>query len=134
MKSPAFAPATVMLEMVSAMLPLLVSVMLWAAVAIVTGSLPKLSAVADRLAMAAVPVPFRLTVCGLPAALSLMATAALRVLMVEGVKDTVTLQVAAGAREAPQLLLWLKSPAFVPVTAMLEMVSAMLPLFVRVTL
>lgn len=43
-------------------------------------------------------------------------------------KTTLMVQLALGARVWPQVLVWLKSPAFVPVTAMLTMFSVAFPL------
>ena len=54
---------------------------------------------------AGVVTPVRLTVCGLPGALSPMLRAAFRVPCAVGVKVTLTWQEALTARVAPQLLL-----------------------------
>ncbi len=64
------------------------------------------------------PVPERLTVCGLPLALSVMLTEAVRVPVAEGVKVTLIVQLAPAATELPHVLVCAKSPALVPVTAM----------------
>jgi hypothetical protein len=85
----------------------------------------------------AIPVPERLTLWGLPAASSLMATLALSLPVVEGVKVTVMVQLALAARvPAPtgQVLVWAKSLALVPVSPMLLMVRGAVPLLVSVTL
>ena len=74
-----------------------------------------------------VPVPVRLTDWGLPVALSVMARAAVRLLAVDGVKVTLMVQLAPAATELPQLLVWAKSPALVPKTAMLVTLKAELP-------
>jgi len=78
-------------------------------------------------------VPVRLTLCGLPVALSVMARAAARPPAAEGVKVTLMVQLAPAATLDPQLLVWAKSLALVPKTAMLEMLRAELPELVRVT-
>ena len=83
--------------------------------------------------MGAAPVPFSWTSCGEPAELSVIVKVALRLPAAAGVKDTTTVQVASAARLAPQLLTMLKSPEFVPPTAMEAIDSAKLPLFVKVT-
>jgi len=70
------------------------------------------------------PVPLKLIVCGLPAALSVMVTEAVRGPLWDGLKVTVMVQLAPSGRPVPQVLVWLKSVAFVPVTAMLLMVNA----------
>ena len=78
------------------------------------------------------PVPERLTVCGLPVALSVRVTAAVRVPLAVGVKVTLIVQLAPAATLDPQLLVWAKSPALVPVSAMLVMLKAALPVLFRV--
>ncbi len=78
---------------------------------------------------AMVPVPVSETVCGLPLALSVTETAPVREPATVGVKVTEIVQVPAAATDAPQVLVWLKSP----LAAMLVMVSAADPLFVSVT-
>lgn len=70
------------------------------------------------------PVPLKLIVCGLPAALSVMVTEAVRGPLWAGLKVTVMVQLAPAARPVPHVLVWLKSAVLVPVTAMLLMVDA----------
>ena len=77
-------------------------------------------------------MPVRLTLWGLPVALSVKVTAAVRVPLAAGVKVTLIVQLAPAATELPQLLVWAKSPGFVPVSAMLVTVKAALPVLVRV--
>jgi len=71
----------------------------------------------------AVPIPLKVTVCGLLVALSVMVTAAVRVLMVVGLKVTLIEQLAPAASDVPQLLVSEKSFVFVPVMAMLVIVT-----------
>jgi hypothetical protein len=72
--------------------------------------------------------------CGLPAALSVMVTAAARAPAPVGVNVTEIVQVPLlAATELPQVLLCAKSPLFAPVTAMLVMVSGPFPELVNVT-
>ena len=80
-----------------------------------------------------VPVPVRLTDCGLPVALSVTVTAAVGVPLALGVKVTLIVQLAPAATELPQVLIWEKSLALVPVTARLEIVSVVPPVLVSVT-
>ena len=80
-----------------------------------------------------VPVPERLTDWGLPVALSVRARAAARLPAAEGVKVTLTVQLEPAATLDPQLLVWAKSPALVPETAMLVTLKAALPELVRTT-
>jgi hypothetical protein len=91
--------------------------------------------VGERLTEGAalVPVPVKLTVCGLPAALSEMLRVPLRVPVAVGVKVTVIVQSAPAATELPQLLVSAKSPALVPVTARLAILKMALPVLDRVT-
>ena len=82
---------------------------------------------------AACPVPVSVTICGEPAALSLMVSEALRLPVVVGVKVTEIVQLPPGATLPPQVLVWAKSPGLVPVTAMLVMVRAPDPVLLSVT-
>jgi hypothetical protein len=82
---------------------------------------------------ALVPVPVRLTLWGLPVALSVRVTAALRVPPTPGVKVRLTVQLAPAATPDPQVLVWAKSPGLAPVSAMLVRVKAALPVLFRVT-
>ncbi len=96
-----------MLEMVSAALPLLVSVTLCAGLVVPTAWLPKLRLVDDRLTAGAelvlVPLPDRPTDCGLPLALSVIVTAAVSVPVAVGVKVTLMVQLAPAARVAVEI-------------------------------
>lgn len=65
--------------------------------------------------------------------MSVIVTDPLRAPVAVGVKVTLMVQVAPAATEAPQVFVCVKFPALVPVTVMLVMFSAPLPLFVRVT-
>ncbi len=79
--------------------PVLLKVMACGALLVVMGWLAKVKLVGDTLAMgAAVPVPVKLMVCGLPAALSAMETEAIRVPVAVGVKVTLRVQFAPAAR------------------------------------
>ncbi len=84
------------------------------------------------LTAGAVPVPVRLTLCGLPAALSVRVIAAARVPLAAGVKVTLIVQLAPTATLDPQLLDWAKSLALAPVSARLVRLKAALPELVRV--
>jgi hypothetical protein len=77
----------------------------------------------------ALPVPVMAADCGEPAALSTTETEAERLAAEVGVKVTVMVQVAPAARDAPQVFVWPKLLAFVPVMEMLVMVRAALPGF-----
>lgn len=79
------------------------------------------------------PKPAKLTVCGLPLALSAMLIEATRDPVAEGVKVTLMVQLPPAGTEVPQVLLCAKSLAFAPVIEMLVMLKAMLPPLVRLT-
>ena len=92
--------------------------------------MPKLRLAGEKLIPGAVvPVPVRATVCGLPVALSVTVIAPVRAPAAVGVKITEMLQVAAAATDAPQVLVWLKSP----LAAMLVIESVAVPVLVSVT-
>src|SRR5207237_2751834 len=85
---------------------------------------------------ALVPLPLKATVCGLPVALSVILTLALRVPVAVGVKVALMVQEAPAASVLELLghvLVWAKSALLVPVRAMLLMVRAAVPLLVNVT-
>jgi hypothetical protein len=95
--------------------------------------LRKAKAFALRLAVGLVPVPVRVTVCGLPVALSEMVTVAVRLPTAAGVKITLIVQLPCTASELPQVDVSGKSEALAPVTAMLLKFKVALPLLVMVT-
>src|SRR5271170_3514385 len=107
-----------MLAMAKLAFPELVRVTDCAALVLSRFWFPKAMLAAERLADGPLPVPVRATVCGLPVRLSAMLTEAVRVPATVGTKATEIVQLAATAREAPQVLVWIKSPAFVPVMVM----------------
>src|SRR5712692_2717892 len=93
--------------MLSAALPVLVSVTVCAALVVLIVWLANVRLAGDRLTAGAaveVPVPVRPTECGLPLALSVMVTAAVRVPVAVVVNVTEIVQLALAASEAGQLL------------------------------
>ena len=87
----------------------------------------------DTVMDVAIPVPESGTVCGLPGALSANDRLALSAVANDGVKVTETVQVPAAASVVVHVLEEIKkSAALVPVTVMLEIFSAAVPVFVRV--
>jgi len=120
-----------MAVMLNAAVPTLVSVTTLAALMVPTVTEPKFKLAGARLAV--VPTPVRGTICGLPLALSVTLRDALRAPAVVGANFTLKVQLAPAAREAPQVCVWEKSVAFVPVMAIVVMVNAVVPTFVRVT-
>ena len=97
--------------MLKAALPVLLRVTVWAVLVVPTDWLPKARLVGERpstgavpVAALCVPVPERLTVCGLPRALSVILTEALRLALAEGVNVTLIVQLAPAATELPHVL------------------------------
>lgn len=93
-----------------------------------TAWLPKARLAAERVTAGPTPVPLRTTVCGPPAALSLMTKSPLVLPVTEGLKVTLMVQFAPAATLDPQPLVCAKSA----VGVMLLMVKAALPLLARV--
>jgi hypothetical protein len=87
----------------------------------------------ERLAIAVVPVPVRLTVWGLLATLSVRVTVAVRAPLAAGVKVTLIVQLVPAATELPHVLVSAKSLALAPVTARLVTLKAALPVLLKVT-
>jgi hypothetical protein len=116
----AVEPVIMMPLMLSVVLPVLLSVVV-SGLALALFTLPK-----PRLAglnSTTVPVPVRLTVCGLPAALSVIDNVPVRVALSVGLKVTLMVQRASAARLEPQVFVWLKPP----LVAILVILSAILP-------
>jgi len=80
-----------------------------------------------------VPVPLRLTVCGLNGALSATANVAVRDPPCIGVNVTLIVQLAPGASELPHVVLRAKSAGSVPVKLMLVILRDAVPKLVSVT-
>jgi hypothetical protein len=102
-KSPLLVPVSAILVKLIAVLLVLFNVTTCGAVVVPTFSFPKLRLVAEKLRAELVPVPPRVTVCGLPAALSVMVTLAVRFPFVAGVKVTLMVQLVLAARDVPQV-------------------------------
>jgi len=79
------------------------------------------------------PVPVKAMLCGEPAALSVIVTAAVSAPVAVGAKCPWIEQLAPTARLVPQLLAKTNEDALVPVTAMLVIVNAAAPVLVIVT-
>ncbi len=95
-----------MLLMLSVAVPLLVSVTACAALVVPTCWLLKVSVLLDNVTAGAIPVPLRLTLCGLFGALSVIDTVPVRVPVAVGVKVTLMVQLAPATTEAPQVFVW----------------------------
>ena len=120
-----------MAVIVNVVVPTLVNVIVFAGLAVPMATVPKFKLLGESFAV--VPIPVNVTFCGLPAALSVMARAALRVPDAVGLKVTLMLQLAPTAIELPQVVVREKSPAFVPVIAIAVIVNVAVPVFLRVT-
>ena len=122
------SPLAEMPVMVSGPVPLFVRVTVCAALVVPMFCPAKVRLVGDRPAEGTVPVPLRLAVCGLPAALSVTLTVPVRVPVADGVKVTLMLQLLPAASVLPQLLVCAKSL----LAAMLAIASDPVPLLLRV--
>ena len=123
-----------MLVMFNAALPVLFRVTVWAVLVVPTDWFPKAKLVDERLTTAAalVPVPEKVTAWGLPLTLSVMDSEAVRLPLAAGLNVTPTEQLALAGSALPQVLVWVKSLALAPVSAMLVMLIAALPVLFRV--
>jgi hypothetical protein len=106
-----------------------------AALVVPTTWSPKAKLVADKVALgpAVSPAPLRETECGLPIVLSVIVIEALRGPNWLGVKVTLMVQFAPAATFESHVLLWVKSAALFPVSAMLLITTAEVPVLVTVS-
>ena len=123
-------PPAAMLAMLRGTLPVFCRVTLCALLAEPTAWGANVKDVGERWATGKPPVPARLIVWVDGLALSVIVIKPSRVLVTRGVKVMLIGQEAPGARLEPQLLVWEKSP----LTTMLVMLRAAVPLFWSVTL
>jgi hypothetical protein len=117
-----------------AVVPVFVSVTVCTGLVIATDALLKVRLLGEKLTVGGVlvPVPERLTVWGLLASLSVMVIEPARAPLADGVKVTLIVQLALAASVDPQVVVFAKSPALAPESAMLVMFKAALPELVRV--
>jgi len=111
---------TEILETVTGVVRRFVNVIVCGALVVFVSCELKVRVAGERF-KAVVPVPVRLTLCGLPAASSVMEIVACRAPATVGLKIALIMQDAFAASEDPQLLVCVKSAT--PVMPMLEMVS-----------
>ncbi len=112
-KSAAFVPETTMPEIARLALPVLVSLMVWAELAVPAISAPSATLLTDRLTSGPTPVPARATVWTLPLLpllLSVIVSDPVRLPGRVGVNVTLNVQVAPIASVEPHELVSLKSP------------------------
>jgi hypothetical protein len=120
--------------MVKVAVPVLVTVTGSAALVAPTNWFSKLRRGTDRLIAGAVPVPVRLTVCGLPLALSVSVRLPERLPVAVGVNVTLIKQLLPAATGALVLqVVPLAATAKSPVAAMLVKVKEAVPVLVTVT-
>ena len=103
-KSLGLAPVNAMLPTVREALPVLDTVTDWDELVVPTFWLAKVKLVGATPAVGAVPVPLRVTVWGLPPALSVMLTLAERVPGAVGAKEMLIVQALPAVTGVPQLL------------------------------
>jgi hypothetical protein len=104
-KSPGLAPVNAILLMDKAAFPVLFNVKAWETLVVPRFWPLKARLVGVTLPTGTLPVPVRLTVCGLPPALSVMLIEAVRLPMAAGLNVTVIVQLPFAATELPQLLI-----------------------------
>jgi hypothetical protein len=124
-----------MLVICKVALPVLLRVTFLAALVVVSLTAAKVSEVGEREATGTVPVPERETEGAAPGALLVTLREAVRAPRAVGVKVTLMLQDALTASvldPVGQLSIWAKSPGFVPMSAMLLMLSGSVPVLVTV--
>ena len=102
-KSAGFVPVMLMLLMLSVPPPLSVRVMLCGGLAVPTFCVAKVRLFGLNCTFGSTPEPVRLTVCGLPVALSVTETEALRLPVTSGPKVTVMVHFAPCFNEEGQL-------------------------------
>lgn len=138
-KSPGLAPVRAINENITGLLPVLLTVIDCAAlvVRVFCNANVRLPGLKLNVYVAIWPVPVSPTDCGLPLALSVKVTAAVRVPLAVGENVMPTEHDALAARlPAPTTQVsfeMAKSPGFAPVNAIDENVTGLLPLFVTVT-
>ena len=121
----ALVPPMLMLVMLTAVLPVLESVSVWAAEVVPTGVVGKVRFPAES--ETTVPVPANMAVCGELAALSATEIEAVKLAAEAGVNVTAIVQVVAVASALGQLVVSAKSDGLVPVMLMLVMFSVVVP-------
>jgi hypothetical protein len=136
-KSPTLVPLSAMLLMLSGAAPVLVTVIVCAAVVVPTNWLPKarLVGVTVTAAEGVLPDPLRGTFWVPVGSLSVITTVALRAPVAAGLNVTLMVHDALIARvldPVGQLLVWVKSPGLVPPNPMLLMLRGAVPVLFTV--
>src|SRR6266849_4409799 len=126
------SPVAIMLLIVKAAVPVLVTVTGAAVLLVPTRTPAKLRPTGDSVATGATPVPPIGTVCGLPGALSVNLTVDDRLPVLVGVKTTLIVQLAFAASEEGQLLVCEKSAVLLLEILMFVTDKDAFPVFVSV--
>ena len=126
------SPLTSMSLTVKLAVPVLLTVTDCVALLFPTSTPVKLRLAGDSVTAGATPVPLNATLCGLPAALSVMLTVDVRLPVCVGVKVTLMVQLAFTASDFPHLLVCEKSRRLPPDTLMSDSDSDVVPVFVSV--
>jgi hypothetical protein len=100
------SPLTTMLVIVRALAPVFWTLTGWGELEVCSVWFPKATLEGETETVGTAPVPVKLTVCGLPLALSAIVTAPVRVPTVLGVNVTLIVQVPPAPKLVPQLLVW----------------------------
>ena len=129
----AFVPATVMLVMATAAVPVLVTVTDCEKLDEPTSTEPNERLVADRVTGGTTPVPLNAIACGEVLALSVMVMDAVNAPPAAGAKCPWIVQLVPAATLVPQVFANTKEDASVPVTAILVTDSGAVPGLVSVT-
>jgi hypothetical protein len=133
-KSLAFVPAMAALEIIKLAVPVLVTVTVWAALVVLKVWSGKSMTLGERFTagvptVEVTPVPVRPTVCGLPAALSVIVIKPVLVPVAVGVNVTLIMQLLPPGIPPPQVFVCAKSP----LATMLPMLRGALPTLRSVT-
>jgi hypothetical protein len=131
----AFVPLIETVEMARLVVPVLVTVSVWAALAVFKAWLTNVNAEAEKLATGPSPIPLIVTVCGLPPALSMKIKAALKLPGTDGVNVALTSQVLVGVSVAPVHVsaVLAKSLGFTPPIVTVEKARLTVPVLVTVS-
>ena len=128
------SPVAIMLLTVKLAVPVLVSVTGAAALVIPTNTPVKLRLPGDSVTAGATPVPLIGTLCGLPAALSVILTVDDRLPVLVGLKVTLIVQLAFAARDEGEVLVSEKSAVLLLDILMLVKDKDAFPVLVSVTI
>src|SRR5208337_2146481 len=131
-KSEGTVPVIAILVKTSGAVPVLFTVITCGALVVPSGTFGNAKLGGVIVATPARPVPVRVAECGLPVALSVTVTLAVRVPDPSGENVTAMLQLNPGASGLTQLFVWAKSPGSAPVMVTGEKVRFAVPLLVRV--